>query len=51
VTPNADKVRRGPDGRFLSADCEKACQHRCAYRQFSECEELSPDGSSETPFP
>lgn len=30
---------RGPDGRFLSGDCEKDCQKRCAYpSQFSECE-------------
>ncbi len=29
---------RGPDGRFLSGDCEKDCQHACAYPgQFSEC--------------
>ena len=30
---------RGPDGRWLSGDCEKDCQKRCAYPgQFSECD-------------
>lgn len=30
--------QRGPDGRFLSADCELACQHACAYPgMFNEC--------------
>ena len=41
---------RGPDGRFLSADCEKACQRECAYPgRFSECQMGTLDLIGSTP--
>lgn len=34
---------RGPDGRFLSADCEKACQLRCAYPGQFGCDDSTDE--------
>lgn len=39
MTASEDELLRGPDGRFISGDCERDCQHRCAQPgRFTECD-------------